>query len=287
VSAFGLREGTVALAVCMWVLCAGCGDDSGPGGPGANATDAIPRSWGPAARFGYALLSVQDKSPLDLTAEHCTVDTQMAVASAAGALPDTDSEGPCVVTDTFTLEGLAPDPMPACAGVVAMEYGGTTRRITVCGDAFTAPLEVDCTDASLAGDLRVTSGPGEIEGDVIGSLDVTAQASGTPFVQRPEPQGMGSALWPAGSLDLGWTIAGADGVEIVIGATSGTGPQVRCLVPDTGSFTVPERLVAPYRSASAFVELAALGQARQNANGFDVTVTVRRSDAIWLYPPAP
>ncbi len=274
------------LAVLSLALLGACGgDDDGGGGGAGDALAPVPRQWAAGEGLGYALISRQTKSPTDLTAEACLVDVQLASASASGGLPESASEGTCIVTDSVSWVGLT-DPAPACAGVVTFMYAGTNRRITVCGDSFAAPIEVPCAPVAEAPQLQLTSDLGGVEGAVLGSLAASLAAPGVPTVRVPEPQGEGTALWPEGDGDLAleWASQDADGVEIVIGQTSGTGPEVRCLTADDGSFSVPASLLAPYRGGTTFVEVAALEQQRDTPDGFAFRTTFRVSDAIWLFP---
>lgn len=275
----------LACLVLVAAVC-GCGGDDGGGGsdgPG-DALDPVPRQWGAGERLGYALLSHQSKTPTSLTAQACRMDAQLAVASAAGMLPESGSEGSCIVTETTSWVGLA-DPVPACAGVIQFEFGGSERRLTVCGDAFAPPIDVMCGAVSSADGLRVTSYTEGVDGAMLGSLDALVEKPAVPTIRVPAPQGEGTAVWPEGEGDLRveWDSQDADGVEVVVGATSGSGPQVRCRTADDGAFDVPAALLAPYRSGTAFVEVAALEQARTDPDGFAFRTTFRVSDAIWLF----
>jgi len=276
------------MSLAAALLVGACGGDDDGGDGGTDVLDAewpVPRGWSEGRRLGYALASVQTKTPTDLTAERCEIDAQLATAMTGGGLETSDSEGACIVTESVTWSGLAPDPEPTCAGIVRIAWAGDSSRVTVCGDDFPAPLSTECGRLGESPDLSVTSGPDELSGDVLGSLDATVVQSSTPTITRPEPQGMGTALWPDGPLRVEWEAQAASGIEIVVGATSGFGPRVRCLVPDDGSFTVPDRFLEPYRAGMAFVEVAALAQARPSPDGIPFRVTFRRSDAIWLFLP--
>ena len=274
------------LSVFLLVGLAACGGDddgTGPGGGTLNATHPVPRGWGAGEQLGYVLLTYQRKVPTMLREDACAVEAQFGVAAAAGSLPSSGGEGACIVTDSNDWLGLT-DPMPACAGVIDFQVGDGSQRVTVCGDAFTMPLARDCGTVAGADTFIVDSGPDEVPGDVIATLAHGVEEPGVPLITMPAPQGDGTALWPDGDVVLGWDAQSSDGVEIVIGQMSGTGPKVRCLVPDTGSFTVPASLLTPYRSGTAFVEVAALSQTVAMHDGFTTRITWRESDAIWLFP---
>ena len=275
------------LGILLLLAAAACGgdDDGGGGGGGSDAEPWVPRHWSEGEQMGYAVLSHQTKTPTALMAEACALDVQFATALTEGGIEESDSEGSCIVTDTnpgwqsheATLE-------PACAGIVTMSFGGTSRRLTLCADTFAPPIALGCDAVSSSIDLSVSSGPAEVDGDVVGSLAATVPRPEVPTITTPEPQGEGTAVWPEGEdLTVEWESGGAAGVEVVIGQVSGTGPKIRCLTADDGSFTVPGRLVTPYRSGTAFVEVAALTQATPTADGFQTRVTYRVSDAIWLF----
>jgi hypothetical protein len=276
---------------CSWLivvaaLLAACGgDDDGNGTPATpDALYPVPRDWSAGEQLAYVLLSYQRKVPTMLRDDACTMEAQFGVAVAAGRLPESGAEGACIVTDTASWLGLT-DPTPACAGVIDFRVGDGSQRVTICGAAFTMPLTPDCAGVAGADTFLVESGPDEAMGDVIASLAHGVEEPGVPLIRTPAPQGDGTALWPDGpDLDLAWDRQSSSGVEIVIGQTSGTGPQIRCLAADTGSFTVPGSLLAPYRSGMAFVEVAALSQNRVSHDGFETRISWRESDAIWLFP---
>jgi len=275
----------LGLCIAASLSASGCGDDRGgrgDTGPGIEAP--IPSAWNAGESFGYILFNHETKNPLSLMDGRCGLDAQFAEATAAGSLPFTDTEGACVLTDASDFTGVGPDPAPICAGVVAFAYAGSTQRVTVCPDSFTSPLEIDCGAAAATTDLRATSGPDEIDGDRVGALDIQVAAPEKPTIDTPQSQGEGTALWPEGELAVAWTSTNTEAVEIVVGATSGTGSQIRCLVADRGSFTVPARFVDPLRSETAFLEVAALRQVRAESDGIPTRATFRRSDAIWLFP---
>lgn len=280
----GVRPGGALLLLLAGILGCGGDDDGTPGGGTLTATHPVPREWTAGEQLGYVLLEYQRKVPTMLRDESCSVEAQIGVAMAAGGLPESGGEGACIVTDTATWVGLT-DPEPACAGVIDFQIGGDSQRVTVCGDAFTMPLARDCSTVFGADTFIVDSGPDEVPGDVVASLAHGVEEPGVPFVRMPAPQGDGTALWPEGELVLGWDPQASDGIEIVIGQSSGSGPKVRCLVPDTGSFTVPASLLAPYRTGTAFVEVAALSQTIAMHDGFTTRITWRESDAIWLFVP--
>lgn len=279
-----MTRATIAWALLVALAaCGGEDDGGGDEGPG-DALHPVPRDWFAGEQLGYALISHQSKLPTALTMQSCAIDTQLATATEAGALPESAAEDTCIVTDTTSWTALGADPAPACAGVIRFEWGSANRSLTVCGDAFTMPIEVMCGSVADADGVRVTSGPDGIEGDVLASLDALAEAPGVPTIRSPEPQGEGTALWPEGpDLRVEWDAQGADGVEIVLGQTTGTGPTVRCLTADDGTFTIPATLVAPYRSGRAYVEVAAMNQSRTTPDGFTFRTTFRESDAIWLF----
>jgi hypothetical protein len=276
-----------AIVACLAVLvAAACGDDDGAPMLPSDADDVIHRSWDADAHIGYAVLSRQKRDPLTLGEAVCTVDGQLAVAAAEGAFASSDAEGLCVVTGDTGWIGREAELTPACAGTLVFEFADTTQRNVVCGDAFTAPVAVDCGQAAEAVSLRVVSLPAELDGDVLGTLDMIVGEPGAPSITAPAPQGDGTALWPAGPLSVQWTGSAADAVEITLGQTSGGGPLVRCFAADTGSFTFPDRLLEVYRGGTAFVEVAAIRQRSDMPDGVDFRVSFRESDAIWLFPGA-
>ena len=264
----------------------GCGDDTRDGGPitgrPAEALSPIFREWGAEERFGYVFLDVQTKDPTSLDEPTCTLDAQLAVATELGFLPFTDSEGFCIVTDTETLVGMGPDPAPTCAGFFDVAYGEGQDRLTVCRDIFPSPIGVDCAEAQATGGMRVLSAADEVPGDVLETLDISVPLAPLPIIREPESQGDGVTVWPE-DLIVAWDTTGADGIEIVLSRTDRTGPQVRCIVGDTGRFEIPARLTTAYRSGVAALEVATIEQVRETVDDFNFRVSTRRSDAIWIF----
>ncbi|MEM9194830.1 MAG: hypothetical protein AAGF12_36970 [Myxococcota bacterium] len=259
------------------------GSDAG-GSADPNALDPVYRSWDANAQFGYALANIQSIDPVTRDPGPCVLDIQLATASAAGALATSDQEGSCVVTDTFDLLGTSGDPMPACAGTVTAAHMGSSR-IIVCPDdgQFIDPVGLGCSDLRGTNAVRFVSGPDETAGDVLSSLDVSVRRPMAPDITEPATAGAGSARWPA-ELTVGWAPTEASGVEILIGRSAGDAPMVRCLVDNSGSFTVPNRLLEPYRAGMAFVEVATINQRRLNVDGFDFRASFRVTNAITLFP---
>ena len=275
----------LSIVPCVGLLLiAACGDDDGAPVLPSDALDAIHRSWEPDMRIGYAVLSRQTKEPVTLGEAVCTVDGQLAVVAAEGGFASSDAEGLCVVTGDTDWLGREAELTPTCAGTLIFDFADTTQRNVVCGDAFTAPVAVDCGQAAEAAALRVVSLPDELDGDVLGALDATVGEPGVPSIRAPAPQGDGTALWPAGELVVQWAGSAADAVEITLGQTSGSGPRVRCFAADTGTFTIPDRLLDVYRGGTAFLEVAAIRQQITTADDFELRVSFRESDAIWLFP---
>lgn len=264
----------------------GCGDDTRDGGPitgrPAEALSPVFREWGEGERFGYVFLDVQTKDPTSLDAPACTLDAQLATATEFGFLPFSDSEGFCIVTRTETLVGVTPDPAPNCAGFFDVAYGEGQDRVSVCRDIFPSPIGVDCAEAQAPGGMRALSAADEVPGDELASLDISVPLAPLPIIREPESQGDGVTVWPP-ELIVGWDTTGADGVEIVLSRTDRTGDQVRCIVGDTGRFEIPARLTEPYRSGVAALEVATIEQVRETVDDFNMRISTRRSDAIWIF----
>lgn len=276
-----------AVVLCALGLLACGGDDDGPGGGGGtlSADWPVPLDWEAGQKFGLLIVEHQTKSPAMLMEPQCRLIAQVAEATAAGGLAIDDREGACVVTSADTLAGHESTLTPLCAGTIRTSYGDTTT-ITVCNpDAFPPPVALDCIAFAAATELRTTSGPGEIEGDVLGTLDIAAPRATVPVVTSPAPTGTGTAVWSDGPLRVEWEPGRGDAIELVLNAQGSTGPRIRCLVPDDGAFTIPERLVAPLRTATASLEVARITQARTGVDGIDFRASWRTSTALWIYVP--
>lgn len=275
------------LSVVMGCGAIGCGDDTMPIPMDMpDATWPTPRNWGAAARFGYATVAIRTKRPDDLTMMDCMFDAQLADATAAGMLPQTDAEGECIVTSASDFVGVGPDPAPACAGSFAFIRASGTTRYTVCADsAFPNVFDLDCAKFTGTDVIQVTSGPDEVpDGDVLLSLDLSVSRPNTPVVTTPMPQGPGSALWPPpGDLVIRWQSADAGAAEITIGPVAEGGERVRCITADDGEFAIPARLADRYRSATAAVEVRTINQAEEVFDGYTFRLSYTVSTAVHLF----
>lgn len=261
---------------------AACGGDAAIG---PDEDTVIPLSWEPGDRLAVVAIERQYKDPLTLAEDRCGWLLQLGVATEAGELPRVDAEGPCVVTDAeVELRGL-PGFEPLCGGTVQVEAGGLRQTVTACGETIPDRMALDCADVDASRTVTLTSRGGESPDDALGDAVLTLERGGRPDIMAPEPQGDGTALWPEGELLVGWGGFGAESVEIVLRERSG-GRAVRCFVEDTGSFVLPERLVTPYRSQIASLEVARVTQLRTDVEGVEVRLSARTSDAIWLFPPS-
>ncbi|MCS6798332.1 MAG: hypothetical protein NZ898_07355 [Myxococcota bacterium] len=265
------------------LAAAGCGGgDDGGGTGGGDVQPPLPRQWSAEQRLGWVLLSHRSREPTMLGPPRCTLDVGLARAPSAGGVRVEASDGPCVRVPSVELDPSANGLLPACAGAVDVRLDETPTRLTVCGERFAAPISLDCATVRDVRVLHATSGPDELPGDELAGLDASVVAPRLPGITQPMWGGDGMAIWPSGPVHLRWEPTGSDGVEVSLGAVGGAGSVIHCLVPDTGSFTVPESLIAPYRAATAWLELASLAQHVERPGGVEVRVTFRRSTAIWL-----
>lgn len=283
-------KGLPTLRLALILALAGCGGGDGGGALPTRPSGAaiMPLSFAAGDAVGVVVLDHQTKEPGSLTTESCRLTNQVGRASASVEIPRTDAEGPCIVTDAdVELRGLEPDVAPVCVGALRVAFGASfNRAITLCdATEFPPATTLDCADLAGATSMTVTSNPDELPGDELGAYSATVTIPDVPALLAPLPQGDGTALWPADELRLEWGGEAAESVEIVLRRRDG-GAAVRCYVPDTGTFTVPERLVAPYRTTIATIEVARVAQVAMPIDGFDMRASVRKSTAAWLFMPA-
>ena len=284
------------LLVFCAVAAAACGDDGAtPSNGGTLAADwPVQRSWQAGDRIGYAFLDHQRRAPETLAEAVCTLDIQLAEATAAGSLLNLDvtTDGGtgdrCVITDQTAWSDGSAGLVPACAGAVQLEVGGLRRGVTVCAeDTLPPPIALDCVTLTDASMMVLRSGPDELDGDVLGSLNLSVVKPPVPRVLRPEVQGEGTGRWPAGDLEIRWEAGDGGAIEIVLSGAAAE-PRVRCLVADDGVFVLPGDFADPYRAARAAVEVARISQQQISVDGFAFRASYRVSDSLWLYPnPAP
>jgi hypothetical protein len=233
------------------------------------------------------LLDYQSRDPETLMGPKCTLSMALATAQASGTLSEEDSEGSCLVTQSASYEAGVSGLLPACAGTFDFRIDSEEPRVVVCDEErFPSAMNLNCEAVSRAATYRVISGPHEIDGDVIGTLDLSVARPSTPVIRTPVTQGEGTALWPSGTLTVEWNAALGGGVEIVIRSTTHGGPRLTCLVGDDGSFSPPNRLLEAFRSSPVYVEVARIHQEVQNADGFEVRMSYRTSGTIWLFQSA-
>ena len=275
------RASVRALALGLWLTVTACGHApaSGP-----DDDTLVPLSWEAGERFAMIAFEHQTKEPLTLGEERCGWYLQLGEATAAGELPWVDAEGPCVVTDATVELRTLPGMAPLCGGSVRVEAGAFRQTVSICGETIPDRMDLDCADLAASATVTVTSRAGETPDDALGDGVWSVERGGRPDIMAPAPQGDGTALWPSSELLVGWGGFGAESVEIVLRERSG-GRAVRCFVEDTGSFVLPERLVAPYRAGIAVLEVARVTQTRAEVDGVELRLSGRTSDAIWLFPP--
>ena len=275
--------GLGGLLLCAALQTTACGG-ADPLGPDDDTV--IPLAWEPGEAFAVVVVERQSKDPLTLADDRCGWYLQLGEAARAGELPRSDAEGPCVVTDAPVELRGQPGIEPFCGGTIRIEAGELVQTVTVCGETIPDRMDVDCADLDTSRTVAITSRAGESPDDELGDGELRVDRGGRPDIMAPEPQGDGTALWPEGELLVGWGGFGAESVEIVLRARDDGGRAVRCFVEDTGSFVLPERLVAPYRDRIASLEVARVTQTRADIDGVEVRLSGRTSDALWLYPPS-
>lgn len=268
----------------------GAGDGGTPNPTRPSGAAIMPLSFDVGDAVGVVVLDHQTKDPASLTTESCRLTNQVGRAGASAEIPRTDAEGPCIVTDASVnveLRGLEPDVAPACVGALRVAFGASfNRAITLCdATEFPPATSVDCGELAGATSMTVLSNPDELPGDELGTYSAVVPMPAAPDLLAPLPQGDGTASWPADELRVEWGGEAAESVEIILRRRDG-GAAVRCYVPDTGTFTIPERLVAPYRTTIASLEVARVAQVAMNVDGFDMRASIRKSTAAWLFMPA-
>ena len=265
-------------AAALMAALLGCGDGGGATAPDPDTV--VPLEWEAGRTVAAGLVREQAEEPDTLADDVCALRLQLGRAASAGALPELDREGPCVVTPEGVDVDLADAPgfAPVAGGTVEL-FG---RTYTLGEGALPDAMDVDC--AELADPIVLRSFGGEVAEDALGEAEVVLPRGRVLDLQAPAPAGDGMALWPSGPLLVGWGGSGGASVEIVLRARDGGGPAVRCFVEDAGRFELPERLVAPYRDRIAVLEVARVTQAVVDVEGTELRLSDRRSDAVWLSP---
>lgn len=273
----------------LWlIVAAACGGGDGPA-PTTPAEDTpTPLSFAAGAGLGAVVLSHHTTDPAALTTSRCELSVWLAHAAEAGRLERVDEEGACLLLASEpSPANYVPALTPACAGAFRVAYGPAASAITFCDlTSFPAPSSVDCADVAMSPSIAVTSLAGELPGDELGTLNLTAAMPTLPQITTPASQGDGTALWPDGALLLAWQGDAASSIEIVLRVRPAGATELHCFVPDTGRFELPERLVAPFRVTGASVEVLRASVVEAPTDGFDVRVSGRVGDAIWLFPAA-
>jgi len=278
------RALSFAFALSLLVACGG-----GGGAPSAPVEDIpVPVSFATATGVGAVVLTRRTRDPETLLTPRCDLQAWLARAAEGTQLERLDEEGACLL--------LAADPQPAsyspalepaCAGAFRVAYGPAARAITFCDvTTFPAPLSVDCAEVAMAPAISASSLPDELPGDELASLDLQTPMPALPTIVMPASQGEGMALWPVDGVRVRWAGAAASSVEVVLRARPAGATELHCFVDDSGDFTLPERLVAPFRASRVSLEVLRNSVDRATADGFDVRLSARVSDAIWLSPPA-
>lgn len=288
----GTMGRVAGAAVVALLVGAGCGGGGGGGTEQRLGSSVIRTEWDRGEQFGHAFVNWVVKDPETLAPGACSFVGQLAIATEAGGLRPSAVDGPCIVTtQDLTLAGLEPDPAPACAGVLRLELGGIGRNVTVCDPmTFPAGIDLDCADVESSSMARVTSGPGEGDGDVLTMLDLSVPIAAKPNVTQLgdfPPAGDGTSVWPDGPLEIRWepgpSVDADVSIEIDLSRASGVGETVRCFVDDDGEFTLPDSLVGSIRTGTAALSVARVTQARDTVDGFDFRVSSRTADGFQIF----
>lgn len=266
----------IVLAI---VSCAAfaCGEDTK-----GDLPFPVVRTWQAGTNIGYAVVSYQTRSATDLDAPRCGTDFQFAIVEETGGLPAIEESGSCVLTNAHGWQD-AIGITPACAGNVRVSYGDESQTFSYCSSRFIGVTEFDCEQLDGSTGFTIQSAAGENADDVVGELNLRSLRPTVPTITEPALFRDGLADWPTGELVVGWEATGAPGVEIVLGSNiEEGGVRLRCVVPDSGSFTLPDALVERFRDANASLEVATVYRVLGAAGDFSMRASFRVSDSIWL-----
>ncbi|MEO0324202.1 MAG: hypothetical protein AAF447_14675 [Myxococcota bacterium] len=275
------------LALLSLFVVAACGD----GGGSVSSPDAttLPLRWDAGDRVLQLTVSEPFRDPATplppFVPGACTTTVHFGEAMAAGALPQTDAEGPCILTDAPA------DALGDLAAFRAVE-GGTVRvdarnpgegaNVTLAG-SFPPAAELPCE--TLQDLFVVESFAGEIPDDPLGDFIVDVERGIRPSISTPDTTDAGIALWPAtGDLRVVWAGRDSPSIEIRVTPRGGGSPTLQCFVPDEGSFELPSRLVDALRDQPATMEVIRVTGGPVAAGDVEVRITTRTSDAIFLEP---
>ena len=274
------------LALLSLSLLVACGDAGGVASPDATT---LPLTWEAGDRVLQLTVSQPFRDPATpappFVQGTCTTVAHFGEATAAGALPQIDAEGPCILTDA------AANDLGDVSAFVGVE-GGTVRvdardpgsgaNVTLAG-TFAPPAALPCE--TLQDVFMVQSFAGEIPDDPLGDFEVSVPRGIRPTISRPETTEADIASWPAtGDLRVVWGDRGSPSIEIRIVPRGGSGPTLQCFIPDEGFYEVPSRLVDALRDQPATLEVIRVTGGPVPAGDVEVRITARTSDAVFLEP---
>jgi len=277
-----VRRSRTSAVVLLGALSA-CGSSSGAE---LDPDTVSPLSWSAGDRVATVVVEHLWEDLRTLENDVCSLKVQLAEATVSGEVPRTDVVDQCIVTESGLELRDQVGFEPLCGGAVRVRMGSLDQSLEICSEVIPDEIDVDCEDIRNALELRFTSTAGDAVGadDSLGDADVTVEGATRPTLMSPVGAGDGTSLWPEGELLVGWGGFGAESVQITLRNRSGEGPAVVCFTDDDGRFTVPEELVAPYRSQISALEVARIQQEVVDVDGVEVRVTSRVADAVWLNP---
>jgi hypothetical protein len=174
------------------------------------------------------------------------IDTAITATDGPCILYVTPDCAPSCVGKSFCYAPNACQPLPAYDYIDAGEVDATGSSVMPLIRMFWSPAAgaYDSVPAPGAPELFAGGDPLHLTGGTAAyafTLDVTAPLP----VGLTAPDPTTDFRMPDGALAVAWAAGDGDSVEILMtaAATSGASAEVRCLVPDTGSFTVPASLV--------------------------------------------
>ena len=272
----------IVTAACVGLAACGGDDDGGGGDDGASLLRPYPDEWPDGEKLAAVVLTGPRRDPVTFLEPSCTMTAQAVRAMGATSLGVTDREGACVVTAATSFADVASGLDSSCVGDVALRFGATSRRITLCGDTIAPPLDIGCDLVEAAMTLEASADASGMD-PAFTFMTTVERPSAYPVVTTPMWIGEGTAVWPdSGPLLVEWRPENADAMEIVLRPLTG-GAAIRCMSLDDGSFTVPERLLTSIRTGTATLELHRIQQNQRDAGEYDVRVSYVISDAIQIF----
>jgi hypothetical protein len=175
----------------------------------------------------------------------CSLDTWLFDVTMPATMSPTAMEADCALYPAGASLPVTQQNW-ICAGAIIANHGGMNEAVTVCPGAGTIAVNhaLMCDGITPGSSVQLSSGPNELDGDVVPDLDVAATLPGAISITMPTT--LGVLTWPAtGGFEVRWESAMSSSALVVISARSNpsASPTIVCRPSAQGTTAVSPTLI--------------------------------------------